>query len=355
MIDHVPSGRLRISLGSLARNYAELRKRATGQVAAVVKADGYGLGATEVAKRLILEGCPGFFVATTAEGVTLRKDLPEATCYVLEGVVVGSIEAILENALVPVLNTVEQIHAWRETGQPAVLHVDTGMQRLGLPWDGAGEWRSEVTMNVSLLMTHFARADSPEDPFTQLQIQRIRDVAQSFDPQPGLSLCNSAGLLTGLGPETLGRAGIGLYGSNPFSAKSNPMAPVVSLEGRVLQTRLVDSGVPVGYSGAYTTTGKTNLATIGVGYADGVPRLVSDTGRVCWNGQSLPIVGRVSMDMLHVDATSAPGIAEGDWVEVIGANVPVDEVAHLAQTLGYEVLTGLSRRCERVYQEAPLG
>lgn len=352
------SARLTVSLGALAANYRRLGEHAQGEVAAVVKADGYGLGATQVAERLWQEGCREFFVASCAEGVQLRRGLEQADIYVLEGARTETVGELVTSQLVPVLNTPRQCALWAATGQPAALHIDTGMYRLGLPYDKAADIVQDLPFPICLLLSHFACADEPEHGSVAAQLARIEPLYAAMrarQPSLRLSLCNSAGLLAGLGPEHLGRAGIGLYGGNPYAQRTNPLAPVVKLEGQVLQLNTIDAGVAVGYGGSFVASGAMQIATLGVGYADGVPRLASNLGQAFVDGVYCPIVGRVSMDLLSIDVTAVMGgtqpLQEGDWVEVLGANVLVDEVAAQAQTLAYEILTGLSRRAERRYVE----
>ena len=345
------SGRLTVSLSALAANYATLKAHARGDVAAVVKADGYGLGAAAIASKLRSQGCSEFFVATCDEGIQLRQALPEETIYVLEGAHAQSLQALINANLTPVLNTPAQCAAWSATSRPAAVHVDTGMQRLGLPYAQAVQILEQSNLTPTVLVSHFARADEPQHPSVAEQLSRINPVFETLRescPSLRLSLCNSAALLQGVGPEHLGRAGIGLYGGNPYDDQPNPMQPVVTMHARVLQVREVASGVAVGYGGSYVTASATRLAILGVGYADGLPRLLSNKGRVWLAGQYCPIVGRVSMDLTAVDVGSLV-VEEGDEAEIFGSHVPVDEVAHHAQTIAYEILTGVSRRMVRAY------
>lgn len=350
------NNRLIVSRAALEENYRRLQAHARGDVAAVVKADGYGLGAVQVSTSLARAGCAEFFVATAAEGAELRTGMPEATIYVLEGVWQETAGGLEDADLVPVLNTAAQCEVWSATGRPAALHVDTGMQRLGLDPAEAAAVVGSMSSQITLLVTHFARADEPEHPANAEQLQRIEPVyAMLKNARSGvrLSLANSAALLSGVGPEHLGRAGIGLYGGNPFAERDNPMCAVARLEARVLQVRNIAAGVPVGYGGAFVSREPMQLATVAAGYADGVPRLLSDNGRVFLGGDFCPIVGRVSMDMVHVDVTGKT-VAEGDWAELMGAHVTVDEIARRAQTLAYEILTGLGPRVPRVYTDTLL-
>jgi len=345
------SGQLTVSLSALAANYRLLSQHATGAVAAVVKADGYGLGAVPLATHLREQGCREFFVATCAEGLQLRQAHADLTIYVLEGAHAASLTAMVAADLTPVLNTPAQLSLWSDTGRPAAVHVDTGMQRLGLPYTDAPHMLRHSGVPLQLFVSHFARADESGHASLQQQMARAVPVYQALrglHPGLRLSLCNSAAMLQGLGPEDLGRAGIGLYGGNPFSQRSNPMHTVLTMHARVLQVREVGSGVPVGYGGTFVAAQPTRVAVLGVGYADGLPRLLSNRGQVWLGGQRCPILGRVSMDLTAVDVSGLE-VEEGDEAEVIGAAISVDEVASWADTIAYEIMTGISRRMPKRY------
>lgn len=323
-------GRLIVDLDALADNYATLKACAAGDVAAVVKADAYGLGAMPVAQRLAAAGCRQFFVATAAEGVALRPALPrEVEIFVFSG------EAVAPG-LIAVANQPQQLGA-----DPVALHVDTGMQRLGFPWDAV----PRTTAKVKLLISHLACADTPDHPMNPTQMDRFEAVAIRFPGVP-TSLANSAGILNGV--PGVGRAGIALYGGNPWSDQPNPMRPVATFEAQVLQVRTVGAGETVGYAATRTMRHETRVAVVGVGYADGVRRVLSNRGGAAFGGQRLPIIGRVSMDLTHLDATGT-ALDTGDWVEFFGPNLGVDEMARDADTIAYEILTGIGPRVERRY------
>ena len=353
------SSRLTISLAALAANYQLLCDKAWGRVAGVVKADAYGLGANTVVKRLLEEGCTEFFVASAAEGMVLRRAFADVSIYVLEGALPDNIDGLVTGQLVPVLNTLKQCQTWASTQLPAAVHIDTGLQRLGLNAQQALELAATAPFPIVLGVSHFANADDPGHISVVNQLQQGINAHQVFrtkNPGIRLSLCNSAGILGGLGPEDLGRAGIALYGGNPYCDLPNPMQPVVKFEARILQQRKVSAGVPVGYGGTYIATRASRLVIVSAGYADGVPRLLSNQGQVAIRGQKFPMVGRVSMDLLAVDAT---GLAEGDlteggWVEILGALISVDDVAKQAQTIAYEVLCRLGTRAQRIYSTMPI-
>ena len=346
------TGRLRIDLGALCANYALFQNAARpGRAAAVVKADAYGLGAAPVTWALKSAGCRDYFVATVEEGVALRAELGDAVIYVFEGARGESTATLLDADLIPVLNHSGQLDTWRRVsgGRAAAVHVDTGMHRLGFPPDLA---RVDLHgVSVCLLVTHIACADEPAHPMNQRQLERLAAVRAAFPGVP-VSIGNSATVLSGgAQPDDLVRPGIGLYGGNPFLTAPNPLFPVVTLEGLILQIREVAPGESIGYGATFKAPAPMEVAVVGVGYGDGLPRLLSNRGEASLRGTRCPIVGRISMDLTVVDVTGREARVD-DWVELIGANVPVDEVAQWAETISYEVLTGLGRRPAREYLPA---
>jgi alanine racemase len=342
-------GRLRIDLDALAANYQGFREAAApATCAAVVKADAYGLGVARVAPRLWREGCRQFFVATAAEGVALRAVLSRARIFVFEGATPDNHSSLVETDLIPVLNHPDQLACWRASapGRRAAVHFDTGMHRLGFDWDASAALFDGLPM--ALLVTHLACADEPAHPLNRLQVDRFERVRARFPGVP-VSIGNSAATLFGPGMAgDVARPGIGLFGGNPFGGIGNPMATVVTLEGQVLQVRDVARDETVGYGASFHADRDTTVAIVGVGYADGLPRLLSNRGAVLVAGERRPIVGRVSMDLTAVDVTGLP-VRPGDWLEFFGDGIALDEVAGWAETIDYEVLTGLGARLERVY------
>ena len=344
-----PHARLTVDLGALRANYRHL-VRVAPCPAAVIKADGYGLGAKPAFEALREEGCRDFFVGTVEEGLELGLSLRDVRVYVLSGPVDDAgAETMAARDLIPVLNDEIQVRRWQPYRDlPVAVHVDTGMHRLGFPYD-ALEPALFDNLNVRVVVSHLACADDPADSMNRLQIARFERVRAMF-PGAMTSLSNSAGALAGVVSD-LPRAGIALVGGNPFATRPNPMKPVATLEAKVVALREVDRGERIGYGGTYTTNAKTCIAVLGVGYADGVPRGLSDEAEVACRGTRLPIIGRVSMDLTHIDATAMQGgLALGDWVEVFGPTVGVDEVAAWSGTISYEVLTRMGHRVGRRYR-----
>ena len=343
----MPLARLQVDLNALRANY-RLLAEAAPRLAAVAKADGYGLGAAPVARALRLAGCADFFVATVEEGASLRAEDAASRIFVFAGPHDSAAAAAMAaNRLTPVINDAAQVERWRPHRQlPAAVHVDTGMNRLGFSAEAAAPERFKG-LAISVLLSHLANADDPAHPANAAQIERFAAVAARFPGVP-TSLGGSGAVLIGARSD-LPRAGIALYGGNPFAARRNPMLPVASLQARVLALRTLGAGEPVGYGGVFETRRKTCVAVLGAGYADGVPRGLRGA-EAAFAGTRLPVIGRVSMDLMHVDATAvAERIGLGDWVEIFGQTVRLDETAGWAGTIGYDVLAGVGARVARCY------
>ncbi|TCH96765.1 alanine racemase [Roseococcus sp. SYP-B2431] len=343
-------GLLTIDLGAIVRNWRKLCAiHASGAVAGVVKANAYGLGAGPVATALRDAGCRHFFVAQPREGIALRKVLgPEPMIAVL-----GGFPRARRHGLTPVLNSLEELRAHQ--GQ-AILQVDTGMSRLGLD---ASELESLARdpsplegTELLYVMTHLAAADEPGHPLNAVQADRFAEACLKL-PRARRSFANSSGIfLGGRYASDLARPGCALYGINPTPGKPNPMEPVVRLEVPVLQLRTIAAGQTVGYGGTWMAARPSRIATIAAGYADGLPRAIDGRAKGVIRGKAVPMVGRVSMDLITLDVTDAPGAAVGDLVEIIGPAQDADALARICGTIGYEILTSLGNRYERRYLPA---
>ncbi|UFN47101.1 alanine racemase [Roseomonas sp. OT10] len=353
---------LTIDLGAIRANHRLLRRvTAPAACAAVVKADAYGLGAAPVARALLAEGCRDLFVAHLEEGIALRAALGRAPrILVLHGPLPGTEAECAAHGLVPVLNDPCEIAAWaalcRARGErlPAWVQVDSGMARLGLaPAEVAALAEDEAldTFALAGVMSHLACADEPEHPANAAQLAVFEALRRRLPPAPA-SLAASSGVF--LGPAyrfDLVRPGAAHYGINPTPGRPNPMRPVVRLQARVVQTREVPAGTPVGYGHTATTTAPTRLATIVAGYADGVHRAASGRGAAWFGGVRLPFLGRVSMDSIILDVTALPPgtLRPGTLVDLLDPEHGVDEAALAEGTIGYEVLTSLGARYHREY------
>ncbi|MGQ0675132.1 MAG: alanine racemase [Rhodospirillales bacterium] len=358
---------LSVDLGAIAANYRRLRDYvAPAECAAVVKADAYGLGVAQVAPALARAGALSFFVAQGPEGAALRRVLPKiASIYVLNGLMDHDRQAFEAERLAPVLNDLGQIERWsqycraRGARLPAALHIDTGMNRLGLPSVELARLAREPQLlagiGLELVMSHLACADEPDHRLNRRQRDAFR-AALTLVPGVRASLAASSGIFLGRDFHfDLARPGVALYGANPLPGKPNPMAQVVGLKARILQVRDVDRGETVGYGAAHRFIRRRRIATVGVGYADGFLRSLSNRGCAMLGGVPAPIVGRVSMDLITLDVSDAPGALQraGETVELIGPGRTIDDVAAEAGTIAYEILTSLGPRYERRYSGEP--
>jgi len=354
---------LHVDLDAIADNWNSLRARHdSGPTSAVVKADGYGLGAVPVATRLAREGCRHFFVAHIGEALALRPHVPGRFLAALNGLLPGTETDFSANAIVPVLGSLAEVAAWSaHAGRlgrplPALLHIDTGMSRLGLDARELDRIVAEpdrlAGIDLRYVMTHLVSSEVPGDRLNRAQLDRFT-ASRARLPAAPTSVANSSALfLGGDWASDLARPGAALYGINPTPGRPNPMRPTVRLRTRVLQVRDIPAGATVGYNATWTAARPSRIATAAIGYADGWHRSLSNRGIALFDGSPVPLVGRVSMDLTTFDITDHPGIAPGTWLDLLGPGLGPDAVADAAGTNGYEVLTALGRRFARVYRGA---
>jgi alanine racemase len=347
---------LRIDLSAITANWRDLAACHGAPAAGVVKADAYGLGAGPVARALRDAGCTTFFTAHLAEGLALRAGIgagPDVV--VLNGFPPGADE---DAELIPVLNSLGDVAAHAGIGRAAVLHLDTGMSRLGL------DAREQATLAVErnrldgialrYVMTHLACADEPYHALNEAQRSRFAEAATRIAPGVPRSVANSSGIFLGAGFRSdLARPGCALYGINPTPGAANPMRQVARLEAEILQIRDIAAGDTVGYGASWTATAPRRIATVAAGYADGYLRSLSGRSLGILHGKEAPLVGRVSMDLTTFDVTDISDVRPGDRLTLIGGagNTP-DDIAARCGTIGYEILTSLGRRYARVYEGA---
>ncbi|MCJ2033778.1 alanine racemase [Methylobacterium sp. J-068] len=355
--DH--GARLTIDLTAVAENWRRLSAMAPESgCAAVVKADAYGCGLTRVVPALWAAGCRTFFVAHASEGVAARAVLPEAAIYVLNGLLPGLGPTLMAHDLRPVLGSWEELADWAALAEaagrtlPAALHVDTGMNRLGLALPDALALAGDSLVSragIALLMTHLVSAEIPGDPVNARQMADFAWVRAAHPGIPG-SFANSSGIFLGAGAHhDLLRPGYALFGGNPTPWKTNPMRPVVRLEARIAQVRDVAPGETCGYNGRWRAAEPRRLATLSMGYADGYPRAASGRGSARVGSVRCPILGLISMDLIILDVTGAADATRGGTAILIGDDLDVDTVGRTAGTIGYEILTGLGSRYVRHY------
>ena len=383
MLDDDPTGdeafdaaplRLTIDLSAIVENWRDMARRSgRARAGAVVKADAYGLGIEDVGAALYEAGVRDFFVAVAEEGATLCNFAPEARIFVLSGIWPGREAIFFDNDLVPVIASEEQLAFWlgvlAEVGDyPYALHVDTGFNRLGVPLEDALALADDASRPASfspvLVMSHLHSGDNPDSLLNRQQLESFRRVAAAFEGIES-SLSSSAGIFLGEDYHfDLTRPGIALYGGEAVNAVRNPMRPVVTAQARIIQIRTARQGDTVSYGGTYQLTRESRLAIVSAGYADGYLRSLSGSGLPLRQvvregafghvaGRRVPVVGRITMDMTIFDVTDIPEneIRAGDYVELFGDNIALDDVARAGGTIGYELLTGLGLRYERRYVE----
>lgn len=340
------SGFLSIDLDAIAANWRALNARTSGatETGAVVKADGYGLGAARVARVLARAGARKFFVAVAEEGAAIREALGrEAEIFVFGGHMSGDTDMIGDLDLIPMLNSIDQLtrHFEALPGAPFGIQLDSGMNRLGLePVEWAAVRDLAASQSPRLIMSHLASADEPESPQNASQLKQFREMTDGIDTPRSLSA--TGGIL--LGPEyhfDVTRPGIGLYGGLPFAEAQ----PVASLSLPVIQTRLVTPGETVGYNATWTASRESLVATVSGGYADGLIRAISGQAMLYADGVACPVVGRVSMDLITVDISELGTIPQS--LGILCPEQGVDDLAAAAGTIGYEILTSLGARYRR--------
>lgn len=361
------TGVITVDLAALVANWRALSCLvAPAECGAVVKADAYGLGAAQVVPALVEGGCRTFFVATSNEAAAVRGLARAADIYALDGLLSGNAETIATAGAMPVLSSLPEVKEWAAFGgarrgpHPCALQVDTGLNRLGLPASEARSLFADVdlmtALDVRMVMSHLACADDPADPKNEQQ-RRAFEVLRPLLPKGvKLSLAASDGLMLGKAYHyDLVRPGYALYGGQAFRGGATPVHPVVKVEACILQVRDVAPGESVGYSATWKAARPSRIAIVAAGYADGYFRAGSNPGLnsgaiVGIGSATAPVVGRVSMDLITVDVTDiVPAPQRGDLVTLVGPGLTIETMGHCAGTIGYEVLTSLSRRFFRRY------
>ena len=352
-----PTTELSIDLNALRHNYRTLVKAsAPAKVHAVVKADAYGLGVDTIAPVLWKEGCRVFYVASLEEGIELRSYLPQAEIRVFYGPLAHEPALYEAHGLIPVLNTLHQIALWQShegSTKQAVLHFDTGMNRLGLTPHDVGVLAKNPSLlrglDLTTVLSHLACPDDTDHPKNQQQLDLFTTLTASF-PNIPKSLAASYGIYLGnpyLFDST--RPGAALYGI----VEAGDLKPVISLRSKVLQIKEVPAGETIGYGATYRTPTNRKIATLGLGYSGGYLRTGSNSGLCHFKGLDLPTVGRVSMDLITLDITDAPSpLHEGEWLDLIGPEMPINSFATHLKTIGYELLLTLGRSLNRHYRNA---
>jgi alanine racemase len=365
--DPETGGTLIIDLDAVEENFRTLtRLLVPSECAAVVKANAYGLGLEQVTAKLAKAGCRTFFVADIAEARRVRASARDVTVYVLNGFSPEAASAFAELKVQPVINTLPELAEWdnfvavNHWRGGAAIHVDTGMNRLGISVAEAAALAPRLQNEAhgfSLLMSHLACAELPGHPLTASQIRQFRELRLLYQDLPA-SLANSSGIFLGEHVHfEMARPGAALYGINPTPGRANPMRNTVELTGRILQLRQVEQSETIGYGGAWTARRPSRIAVVSLGYADGLLRSASGTdakrgGAAVISGKRCPIAGNISMDLVCIDVTeiAEDAVHRGDFATFIGGDIQLDEVAESAGTIAYEILTRLAPRCHVVYR-----
>jgi len=360
-------GILTVDLLALEANWKKLRGLSSpAECAAVVKADGYGCGLEPVAAMLRQAGCVTFFVADLSEARRLRKVTPDSAIYVLDGLPPGTTQIFADHNLRPVIGSSVELAEWDAFTAVSkweggfALHVDTGMNRLGVTVEEAAAIAPRLNNQnhgLELLMSHFVASQFPENSRANEQMLMFRNIRALYRGVPA-SIANSSGIF--LSPSAhldVVRPGVALYGVNPTPGKPNPMKPVVELKVRVAQVRDLEFGETVGYDATWTARRPSRIAIVTMGYADGFFRQASGSDQkpgatLIVKGRPCPIVGRISMDLIALDITDLPNasVRRGDFATTIGEGRDVDATGAMLGTIGYEVLTSLSHRYARIYK-----
>ena len=361
------TGVITIDLAQVRANWRALARHvAPAECAAVVKADAYGLGAQRVIPALLDAGCRSFFLATLDEARSARALAPGAAIYILDGLLPRTEKDVAHLCAIPVLSCLDEARTWASlagpsgSAPPTALHVDTGLNRLGMRASEVARLVSDAVLlrqlNLALVMSHLACADETDHPMNQEQLETFMRLRARL-PAARSSLAASDGLMLGRAFHfDLVRPGYALYGGQAAPERIMPVRPVVRVSARILQVQDVAAGGRIGYSASYRALQPRRIATIAAGYADGVFRHASATndaagGVVSIRGILAPIVGRVSMDLITVDVTGLgdPAPVRGDWADLIAPELAIESVGAAAKTIGYEVLTRLGPRFHRVY------
>jgi alanine racemase len=352
---------LTIDLGAIKQNYLTLAKSAQPSACgAVVKANAYGFGMTTVAPALHASGCNDFFVASLDEAIELRNTLSDSNIYIFLGTNKNEEDSLCKHNLIPILNTESQIQQWNNHAQnikqilPAVIHIDTGMNRLGISFSDA-ETLSQNSddyahLDIKYILSHLACISELNHPLNKQQFDACKRIDELFPDTPK-SYNNSGGILHHPNKGDLCRPGISLYGSNPVADTNTPFKNVVTLESQFIQVREVQSDATIGYGATKEIKKGTIIATVPVGYADGYIRSLSNNATAYVGEHEVKLLGRVSMDCINFDISTLPAELQkiGTKIELLGDNITVDKIATQADTISYEILTNLGNRFKRIY------
>lgn len=318
----------------------------------VVKANAYGLGMAKIAPTLSEAGAEGFFVAHLQEGIELRAIIPRKPIYVFYGLLPGQEADFKAHNLIPVLNTTHQLNTWSKTNLDGALHIDTGLNRLGLSLEDLPE-AQQYKDRIKLIMSHLACSDEPNHPHNAFQLKNFQEKTQAFSCPKSLAASGGAFLSKDYHFDII-RPGISLYGGNPHPEKPSPVKNPVMWATKILQVKYIKSGDKVGYGCTFEAPHNMTIGILAHGYADGYLRSASSRGECMYKDNKCSVLGRISMDLIAVDLTNTDA-KEGEWVELIGEGISLDKLADFMRTISYEVITSLHARAKLVYKEPSQG
>ncbi len=334
-----------VSLKNLADNYLGLKKQTNARAAVVVKTDAYGLGAEQVVRRLVREGCDAFFVAHAIEGRGVRRVAPKADIYVLQGIGADSVDDFAAYGLTPVIANPDMWRFFKNTGITGVrpiIQVETGLNRLGFHTDDIADLTADERKGFSYVLSHLACADDQSHFMNARQRSAFEEIRKQFNIPATLAASDGAFLGEAFHYDMV-RFGASLYGLNTVQGQSTTLKPTVYVSAPILQISDVSAGNFVGYGATYAVETPKKIAVISIGYGDGLPRSLSNKGHVRIKGVHAPIVGRLSMDNIMCDVTHLSDIRVGDMAHILDDVYRADDMAQEAGTIGYEILTSLGK------------
>ena len=347
---------LEVNLKNLIFNYKYLSSRFKGQyTGATIKANAYGLGAYEVFKVLYKSGCRHFFVATLYEAIKLRKEFNYGYLYVLNGIKKNNINSyILKNKIIPVINSIKDLDELKTIKNKfdICLHIDTGINRLGIPIADLKKLKKIHNITIKFIMTHFASANEKNNPYNNKQSLIFNNIANKYFKTNLKSIVNSAGIILNNNMHCdLARPGIALYGGHNNTALKNKIKPVIILKAEILQIKIIKKNNFIGYNQTYYSNKNMIIAIIGIGYADGILRKLSNRGCVYYKKYKFNIIGRISMDTITIDITKHNKLfKEGMLVDLINYKNDIEKLAKNCETISNEILTLISDRVKRIYK-----
>ena len=343
---------LEVNLRNLKYNYRSFKQLTKAEIAVTIKADAYGIGSIQVYKTLKKNGCNHFFVATVNEALEIREKFKKGSIYVLNGIEKNKTDIFKMNNIIPILNSKDEIEKFKRTNIKFGIHIDTGINRLGLENTKLIK-KLSTNKNLVILLSHLASADEKNNAYNNFQNKQFQKIKSIFNNKKIIfSLANSMGLVLGNKyHHDLVRPGISLYGGHHDNAKLKKLIkPIVKLKAQVLQIKKISKNEYIGYNQTYKTHKDTKIAIVGLGYGDGYPRNLSNKGYLYKNDEKYKILGRVSMDTITIDITKSDKIFKiGDFIEVINYDHTIDKLAKQSGTISNEILTSITKRVKRIY------